>query len=178
MQSSHNTFTGAGRKVGIFLLDGFDAPVALKLQAEVQALNSIPCVVGPRKGSIPSSTSGVSVQTQFTFETCRSTHFDALFFVGGSGPEYLTSLNKSGRMIHAARESYAHFKAIGASGNAAEWLKRIALVGEPIAEENVPGIVLGGEGLSEGALSTLTERFLNEAGKHRAWGRDVSAVAA
>lgn len=98
MRSEHNTFTARGRKVGIYVLEGFSAAVVVKLQAEATAISSIPVIVGPRKGVIKSS-SGTSVTAQFTFETCRSTHFDAIIFASGAGDAYTRQLATNGRLI-------------------------------------------------------------------------------
>lgn len=164
----------------------------LKLQAEISALGSIPIVVGPRKGSIQSSAKsgggGVSVTAQFTFETSRSTHFDAVLFAGGEGDAYVRQLATSGRLIHAAREAFMHYKTIGAYGLAADWLRNVALPGE-IGQGaqgegdgevgSAGGIVLSeGEGEGEAVVSSFAEKFLGEVAKHRAWERDVSRIAA
>lgn len=180
-----NSYTASGRKVGIFVLDGFSAAVTAKLQAEVLALGSIPMLVGPRKGMVKSA-AGIPMPTSFTFEGCRSTYFDALFFPSGGNSEseqaaYSAKLAKSGRLIHAAREAYSHFKTIGACGLAVDWLRNVALPGEiggtfeGVVAEN--GIVLCAQDL-ESVASTFTNTFLNEVAKHRAWNRDVSRVAA
>lgn len=174
-----------GRKIAIFVLDGFSTAVVVKLQAEIAAVGSIPMLVGPRKGAVTSA-SGISMNTSFTFETCRSTIFDALFFPSGGNSEqeqvtYATKLGNSGRLIHAAREAYSHFKTIGACGLAVEWLQNIALPGEiPGTFEGVgshEGVVLCAHD-TEAVASLFTETFLKEVSKHRAWGRDVSRVAA
>jgi catalase len=61
-------------------------------------------IVGPRKGTIKSGTTGTpDLDVKFSFETCRFTFFDAIFFAGGTGDEYLADLTKNGRLIHVAR---------------------------------------------------------------------------
>lgn len=133
------------------------------------------------------SASGLGFSTQFTFETCRSTFFDALFFAsGGNSTEdqvaYATQMSKSGRVIHAAREAFSHYKTIGACGIAVEWLRSVALPGE------IKGDAFEGVGVAQGLVlcesdteaiaSLFTETFLGEVAKHRAWDRDVSRIAA
>jgi len=94
-------------------------------------------------------------------------------------------------VIHAAREAYAHQKTIGVSGTAVEWLIKFVLAGENlellVAAANdtdagaggvdvlAPGLVVDASGVPS---PKLMEKFLAEVGKHRAWGRDVSGVAA
>ncbi|EJU01207.1 heme-dependent catalase [Dacryopinax primogenitus] len=121
------TFTAKGRKVGIFLQDGFDTAPVLALQSALKSEGVMAMIVGPRKGSVQSGSTSLS--TQFTFETCRSTHFDATYVAGGSGENYSKGLN-TGRLIHAVREAYMHQKPIAVSGSAVEWLQRVVLPSE------------------------------------------------
>ena len=180
--NSNNSFTAIGRKIGIFIVDGFDYKIASGLQTAFNAGGIIAQIVGPRKGV---ATSGkLSLETQFTLETCRSTHFDAIFFVGGSGDAYARLL-RNGRWLHAAREAFMHLKTIGASGSAVEWLNRYALPGEienVVAELKDKGVVAeSGIVLAEGSFTdapALVKSLTSELAKHRAWARDVSAVAA
>ncbi|KAF8320458.1 putative catalase A [Clavulina sp. PMI_390] len=178
--SDKNVFTATGRKVGIFVLDGFSTVVVGKLKTELVAIGCLAMIVGPRKGTVTSA-AGVKMETQFSFETCRSTHFDALFFPSGDGVAYAEQLSKSGRLIHAAREAYSHYKAIGACGTAVDWLRTVALAGEiQGAYEGVGlhnGVVLCDHD-TDAVASLFTEKFIGEVAKHRAWGRDVSRVAA
>jgi catalase len=188
MQSPRNKFMPSGRKIAIFLLDGFSAPVVLELQAEILAISSIPVIVGPRKGNMTNGTSNsLSLATQFTFETCRSVFFDALFFAGAAGenPHYEELMMKNGLMTHAAREAYKHFKTIGAGGSAVAWLRGKALPGViPRGEKGKGGVDLEAPGIvlcesdTEADVSAFTETFLAEVAKHRAWDRDVSDIAA
>lgn len=75
-----------------------------------------------------------------------------------------------------------HYRAIGAYGVTADWLKNVALPGE--ITQNITnevgyagGIVLCASDL-ETVATSFTEAFLGEVAKHRAWERDVSRVAA
>ena len=156
-----------------------------KLRAEVTAISSIPVLIGPHKGNVKSA-SGVSMTVDFTFETCRSTFFDGLFFPSGgnTGEEqtaYSAKMGESGRLIHAAREAYLHHKTIGACGLAVEWLRNVALPNEILGTFDgvcvLNGIVLCARD-TQAIASKFTEAFLGEVAKHRTWGRDVSRVAA
>ncbi|KAG8939232.1 hypothetical protein FRC04_006809 [Tulasnella sp. 424] len=180
----NNAFTAVGRKLGLFVQEGFDFGIAGGIKGAFEGMGIITAVVGPRRGKINSSTTGTFLETQFTFETCRSTLFDAVFFVGGSGPEY-EKLKRQGRWLHAAREAFMHFKTVGASGSAVNWLSRYALPGEmdqlvgDLKEDGVvaeQGIVLSGSKLKE--IPSLIKKLSDEMAKHRAWGRDISAIAA
>lgn len=76
-------------------------------RAAITAAGAIPLVVGDRQKVRGSD--GALHPGQFTLETSRSTHFDAVAFVGGEGANYASKLN-SGRMVHAAREAFMHHK--------------------------------------------------------------------
>jgi catalase len=184
IDGKNQTYTATGRKVGIFILDGFDAVFVETLMTILTAAGCVPMVVGPRKGIVKAGTTGApNLNTQFSFETCRSTHFDAVYFAGGKGEEYMEAMEKSGRLIHAAREAYSHFKTVGASGSAVRWLEICALprIFAPRGEEDedkvvvLPGVV---RATSISVGHDFAKQFLQEVAKHRAWDRDVSMVAA
>ncbi|KAG8981588.1 hypothetical protein FRB93_008515 [Tulasnella sp. JGI-2019a] len=194
MLGPHNVYTAVGRKVGIFVLDGFDYSLVVGLKAAFLAEGIIGLVVGPRKGLVSSSPtrdeSGSTLDTDFTFETCRSTHFDCIAFIGGGGGEsssaYVDQMRKNGRLLHAAREAYMHKKTVCATGSAVEWLVRFALPGEEsvtkVRDEMghgvaaYQGIVLAASGFKD--VPSLTVKLSKELAKHRAWERDVSSIAA
>jgi len=180
--NTKNTFTAEGRKIGIFVHDGFDFGIAEGLKTAFFAGGVIPMIIGPRKGTVNSGSTYLN--TDFTYETCRSTHFDAIFFVGGSGEEY-AKLRKNGRWLHAAREAYMHKKTVGASGSAVDWFVKYALPGEvdhlvpSLKQDGVSaelGVVLAGSSLTD--APKLVMALSEEMAKHRAWVRDVSAIAA
>ncbi|KAG8905370.1 hypothetical protein FRB99_009039 [Tulasnella sp. 403] len=173
MLGPHNTFTAVGRKVGIFVEDGFDSTIAEGLKTALTAAGVIPMIVGPRKGYVQSKS--LKLETQFTYETCRSTLFDSVFFVGGSGEGY-AKLKRNARWLHAAREAYMHKKTVGASGLCVEWLAKYALPGEidnlveSLKQDGVvanEGVVLSGNNLSD--ISSLINALTGEIAKHRAW---------
>lgn len=127
------------------------------------------------------SSSGDSLTAEFTFENSRSTHFDALLFVGGGDDSYLKKL-KTGRLIHAVREAYMHFKAIGATGNAVSFITDMCLPGDfspkvkessGISQEN--GVLLA---QSVGTGAEFGTKFIEAVAKHRVWDREVSHIAA
>ncbi|KIO33444.1 hypothetical protein M407DRAFT_233080 [Tulasnella calospora MUT 4182] len=182
--NSNNAFTAVGRRMALFVHDGFDFGIASGIKAAFAGMGVIVNVVGPRKGKINSSTTGTFLEAHFTFETCRSTLFDGVFFVGGRGPEY-DKLKRQGRWLHAAREAFMHYKTVGASGSAVDWLNKYALPGEidrlvdNLKSEGVvaeQGVVLAGSQVKEAPM--LIKSLTDEMSKHRAWGRDVSAIAA
>jgi catalase len=114
-QDSNNTFTAVGRKVGIMVLDGFDATQVSSLSTGLAAMGCVVQFIGQRKG--PAYPNGVKIgdksasgvqTTDFPVEGCRSTMFDALFFPTGN--EAYGKALEAGRVIHFVREAFGHFK--------------------------------------------------------------------
>ncbi|KAK4057357.1 catalase 1 [Microbotryomycetes sp. JL221] len=201
MQDSQNVFTAVGRKVGIFVLDGYDPLQVSALSTALSAIGVVVHFVGLRKG--PAYPSGVKkgdkdatgVQyTHFSIEGCRSTYFDALFFPSGND-EYNKSLEQ-GRVIHFVREAFGHFKPIAAVGSAVPWIAHKCLPGSTDIKADLTdtyssknGLVLGQNvvdadasiwtKLTQGTkdAATFGQAFLEACAAHRHWARDVSGVA-
>jgi len=179
LDGKFQTFTAMGRKVGIFLQDNFDTAPVLALKGVLAASGVMAMVVGPRKGTVKSGS--VELETQFTFETCRSTLFDAVYVVGGSGEAYAKGLTK-GRLVHAVREAYMHQKPIAASGSAVEWIQRVALPGELSPAISGEGKVEVEKGviLCAGTMEVpqFAKTMMESLKMHRVWDREVSHIAA
>jgi len=176
VEGKSQTFTAEGRKVGVYVLPGFDYSQVASIKKALEAVPMIVKIVGPATGEVKSS-SGTTLVAEFTFENSRSTHFDAQLFIGGSDPSYLKQL-KQGRLIHAARESFMHLKTIGATGNAVEWLMNVCLPGDLKAGEGVVvdnGCVLATD---VGTGAEFAAKFIDGIAKHRVWDREVEHIAA
>lgn len=173
-----NTFTAEGRKVGIHLLPGYDHSQVAPLAKAFEAAKMMVKYVSPSTGTVKSS-SGESVTAEFTFENSRSTHFDAILFIGGTDDKYVKSL-KQGRTIHAVREAYMHLKTIGATGNAVEWVEKTCLPGDVSAQGDQGVVLVNGVVLNAaGSESTgFAKAFIDGVAKHRVWDREVSHIAA
>lgn len=174
------TFTATGRKIGIFLLPGFSATVVSEVKAALTAKGVIVMIVGPAKG--PVSSGSVSFDTQFTFETCRSTHFDAVMFIGANddSSEYVDKLKKIGRLRHAAMEAFAHKKLVVFHGNTIGWGADIALPGEFSADVKSPSGIKLEKGVifvpNVGAGVELNTSIMEEMAKHRCWERPTDHI--
>jgi len=201
MLSENNTFTGMGRKVAIFVLDGFDSLQVSAMHAALAGMGVIVQFIGARRG--PAYPNGVEVgdesasgviQTHFTVEGCRSTYFDSLFFPTGNAA-YAKSLEQ-GRVIHFVREAFGHYKPIGAIGVAVPWLAHKCLpgsldikadAGERVSSKH--GMVLAQDitdseasawkKLTSGSVDAASfgAKFADACAAHRHWERDVSNVA-
>ncbi|WVQ79074.1 hypothetical protein IAT38_001168 [Cryptococcus sp. DSM 104549] len=182
VDGKNQVFTATGRKIGVHLVPGYDYALVAPLVKAFEAAGVIVMIIGPNLGPIKAS-NGESLPATFSFEGCRSTFFDALLFVGGPDAAYPAKL-KQGRLIHAARESYMHLKAIGVLGNAAAWVTDICLPGDftgkvkegtGLVEENGVLFAPGAGVVEEGKFA---KQFLESVAKHRVWDREVAHIAA
>ncbi|KAJ9105362.1 hypothetical protein QFC21_001731 [Naganishia friedmannii] len=176
------TFTATGRKIGVFLLPGFSATVVAEVKAALLAKGVIVMIVGPTKGPVSSGT--VSFDTQFTFETCRSTHFDAVMFIGAnddSNAQYLATLKQKGRVRHAAVEAYAHKKLVIFHGNTIGWGVDNVLPGEFSDDVKSSSGIKVEKGVifvpNAGAGIELNGTIIEEMAKHRCWERPTDHLA-
>jgi len=140
-------------------------------------------IVGPVKGQV--SSGSVTVQTQFTFETCRSTHFDGLIFVGPQDEndiEYTDKLRKQGRIRHAAIEGFFHQKPLLAHGQCIPWIADLALPGEFSASVKTGEDIKEEKGVlfvpSAGFGVEMIKQWTDLLAKHRVWDREVDHIAA
>jgi catalase len=140
-------------------------------------------IVGPVKGSVTSG--GVTFQTQFTFETCRSTHFDGLIFVGPqdeTNTEYTETLRKQGRIKHAAIEGFFHQKPLLAHGKCIPWMADLALPGEFSPSVKAGEEIQTEKGVifvpSAGFGVEMIKQWTDLLAKHRVWDREVEHIAA
>ncbi|OXB39607.1 catalase [Cryptococcus neoformans] len=178
----NQTFTAAGRKIGIFLVPGFVYSQVAPLLAAFEAAGCMVKFVGPTLGPVKAS-DGQSFTTEFTFEGCRSTYFDALIFAGGPDDAFVSKL-KIGRLIHAAREAYMHLKAIGAVGNATQWLVETCLPGDFSPKVKTESSVVQENGVVFAPVNPtlhsaqFAKQFLETVANHRVWDREVSHIAA
>ncbi|EIW69080.1 hypothetical protein TREMEDRAFT_44294 [Tremella mesenterica DSM 1558] len=173
-------FTAEGRKVGIYCVPGFDYSQAAPLKTELEAAGVMAKIVSVASGAVKAS-GGETLTAEFTFENSRSTHFDAIIFVGGPDEAFAKKF-KQGRLIHAVREAYMHFKTIGATGNAVPFVTDLCLPGDfstgvkgasDVVQEN--GVVFAN---SLGTGVEFSKKFLDGVARHRYWDRDVSHIAA
>ncbi|KAK4895490.1 catalase 1 [Elasticomyces elasticus] len=117
--------TIATRRVALIIADGYD-PVAYNgMVAALKAGGALPFTIAPRRNPIfaagESKDSGKGVKPDHHLEGMRSTMFDSVFVPGGA--DSVNTLRKNGRALHWVREAYAHLKAIGATGEAVDFIK-------------------------------------------------------
>ena len=113
------------RRVAIIIADGYD-PVAYNgIKAALAASQALPFTIAPRRTPIfaagEDKSTGTGVTPDHHLEGMRSTMFDSIFVPGGA--DSISTLRKNGRALHWVREAFGHLKAIGATGEAVEFVK-------------------------------------------------------
>jgi catalase len=182
--------TIATRKIAILVADGYHAATFDTALSAVAACLAIPVIVGPRRSKVVDATGKASVVPSHHLEGFRSTLVDAVFIPGGA--KSVETLAKSGRALHWIREAFGHLKAIGATGEAVDLVKKalalseVSVSGGAEVEESF-GVVtmrhVRPEGLGEvlqvlkGATSFLGTFFYVIAG-HRNWAREMEGLNA
>lgn len=117
--------TIATRMIAIIIADGYD-PIAYNgLKAALTAAGALPFTISPRRNKIfaagEDKATGKGVVADHHLEGMRSTLFDSIFVPGGA--ESIATLRKNGRAVHWVREAFGHLKAIGATGEAIQFIK-------------------------------------------------------
>ena len=116
----------ASRRIAIIIADGYDPIAFSAAYGAISAGLAIPLVIAPRRSKITAADGTTSVTPHHHLEGFRSVMVDALFIPGGE--KSVATLAKSGRAQHWIREAFGHLKAIGATGEAVDFVnKTIAL---------------------------------------------------
>jgi catalase len=182
------------RRIAILVADGFDLAQVTAVRAALRTQGAFSFVVGPRRGFVKSSTQtrilGTGgIEADFSWETARSTLFDALYVPGGA--QSALALHDSGRAVHWVREAFHHCKAIAASGEAVDFIQaacqlpgvQLALQmfdTKPIVDKGV--VTVGKFEASHELIVNLTDGsdfvslFAKEVSKHRCWERSRLAA--
>ncbi|KAI7168369.1 CAT2 catalase [Hortaea werneckii] len=113
------------RRVAIIIADGYD-PVAYNgILGALKGAKALPYTIGPRRSPIYAAgedeSSGKGINPAHNLEGMRSTMYDSIFVPGGA--DSIAMLRKNGRALHWVRETYAHLKAIGATGDAVDFIR-------------------------------------------------------
>lgn len=113
------------RMIAILIADGYDAVAYNGIKAALTAQGALPFTIAPRRTPIyaagETKGSGKGVTPDHNLEGQRSTMYDAIFIPGGA--DSIATLRKNGRALHYVREAFGHLKAIGATGEAVEFVK-------------------------------------------------------
>jgi catalase len=162
----------------------------------LSAQSALTFLVGPRRGHIKSSSQSGSQDSQesglgadFSWESGRSTLFDALYVPGGAQSALI--LRENGRSVHWVREAFHHCKAIAASGEGVDFIQEacqlpgIQLALKPADTTPVvdKGVVTVGKFETSNELKVklsggndFVSLFAIEISKHRCWERTALAA--
>ncbi|KAH7080147.1 catalase-like domain-containing protein [Paraphoma chrysanthemicola] len=119
------TPTIATRMVAILIADGYDQVAYNGIKAALTAAGALPFTISPRRNKIYADgedKSSGGVQADHHLEGMRSTMFDSVFVPGGA--KSVETLRKNGRAVHWVREAFGHLKAIGATGEAVDFVRQ------------------------------------------------------
>jgi catalase len=113
------------RRVAIIIADGYDKVAYDGIVAALKSCQALPYTIGPRRSPIfaagESKENSKGVTPDHHLEGMRSTMFDSVFVPGGATS--VSTLRKNGRALHWVREAFAHLKAIGAVGEAVDFVR-------------------------------------------------------
>ena len=180
--------TIVSRRIAILVADGFDLTQVTAVRAALSSQGALTFVVGPRRAQIKSSSDGRGLGADFSWESGRSTLFDALYIPGGA--QSALTLRESGRSIHWVREAFHHCKAIAASGEGVDFIQEacqlpgIQLALKPADTTAVvdKGVVTVGKFETSHELKAkfggkdFVSLFATEISKHRCWERSDLAA--
>ncbi|KAH7138542.1 catalase-like domain-containing protein [Dendryphion nanum] len=141
--------TIATRMIAIIIADGYDAVAYNGIKAALTAAGALPFTIGVRRNKIyaegEDKSTGKGVVPDHHLEGMRSTLFDSVFVPGGV--KSIETLKKNGRAIHWVREAFGHLKAIGATGEAVEFVKDAC---------NLPGLSFSSSGETVESFGVVT----------------------
>ena len=181
----------ASRRIAILVADGFDLTQVAAVRAALSTLGANTFIIGPRRAHIKSSAidgKESGVHADFSWESGRSTLFDAIYVPGGAQSALI--LREEGRVIHWVREAFHHCKPIAASGEGVNLIQDACqLPGVELAfnpKETAPvvdkGVVTVGKfEMSHEVTAKLRggndfiSLFATEISKHRCWERSALA---
>ncbi|KAL6706413.1 catalase 1 [Coniothyrium glycines] len=125
MEYLSTTPTIATRMVAILIADGYDKVAYNGIKAALTAAGALPFTISPRRNKIWAAGEEKGgeggVVADHHLEGQRSTMYDSVFIPGGA--ESVKTLQKNGRAVHWVREAFGHLKAIGATGEAVDFVK-------------------------------------------------------
>lgn len=181
--------TIASRRIAILVADGFDLAQVTAVRAALSSQGALTFIIGPRRSAVKSSGSGdKGLGADFSWESGRSTLFDAIYVPGGT--QSALTLRESGRAVHWIREAFHHCKPIAASGEGVDFIHQaceLPGVGLAIKPSDTTPVVDKGV-VTVAKFEAITELtkfvggkdfvslFATEISKHRCWERSSLAA--
>ncbi|KAM7188905.1 CATA large catalase encoded by the catA protein [Rhypophila sp. PSN 637] len=176
------------RRIAILVADGYDPVAYNAAYGAASAAMAVPFVIGPRRAKVTSAGGTHSVTPHHHFEGYRSTMVDAIFIPGGV--DAIRTLSTNGRAQHWVREAFGHLKAIGATGEAVDFVNKcIALPAVTVSESEEAhesyGVVtmrhIKPDGLKDAVniakgATGFMEKFFYAISQHRNWDRELDGL--
>jgi catalase len=161
------------RKVAVLAAGGFDDAALAAIKKALTKEGAVVKIVAPRLGMLVGA-GGTEVKIDFSFLTCSSVLFDAVYVPGGK--ESVTALMKEAAAIHFLNEAYKHCKAVAATSEGAELLTVAFLRSDGVAGKRETKNVVVEEGIVVGRnAQTVAKEFIKAIAQHRAWTREKKA---
>ncbi|KAJ6178556.1 hypothetical protein N7519_009017 [Penicillium mononematosum] len=183
------------RRIAILIGDGYDQVAFTGMKVAIKAAGALPFVIGTKRspiyaqGESPETSDGVVADHMYDGQ--RSTMFDATFVPGGS---HITTLSKNGQLRFWIVESFGHLKAIGATGEACDFIKQVlgkaldVRLASPTSAETVEwyGVVTAAtpkpESFKEGfevakAAKDFVGQFFYQVSQHRNYQRELDGLS-
>jgi len=183
------------RRIAIIIGDGYDSVAFNGMKMAIKAAGGLPFVIGTKRspiyaeGQSPENSKGVVADHMYDGQ--RSTMFDATFVPGGP---HITTLLKNGQIRFWIVESFGHLKALGATGEAVDFIKQMlgrvldVRVASPTSPEPVEwyGVVTAGttkpESFKEGfqiakAAKDFVGQFFYQISRHRNYQRELDGLS-
>lgn len=117
--------TIASRRIAIIIGDGYDPTAFMAMKTAASIAGAVPFIIGTRRSAIyaegENKTNSKGVIPNHQYDGQRSTMFDATFIPGGS---HIQQLHNNNQLRYWVPESFGHLKAIGATGEAVDFVKQ------------------------------------------------------
>jgi catalase len=158
------TPTIASRKVAIVCADGVDEQAVLNIKIALVKEDAKGFIIAPYQGNVKTDKGG-EIAVDFSFLTCSSVLFDAVFIPGGQG---LNELSQDADVMDFLNDAYRHCKVIGAQGDGIELLSGTSFANN--IDNNDEGIVIEEKPQNQ----DFAANFIAAMGNHRIWAREAS----
>nr|MBA3241061.1 catalase [Acidobacteriota bacterium] len=163
------------RKVAFLVADGFDGASLAAMKKALTGAGAQVKIVAPRLGFLKGS-DGAEIKIDFSFLTCASVLFDAVYIPGGE--KSAAAIKAEADAIHFVNEAFKHCKAIAATGAGIEVLRASSIGAGPKAGQatSVGGRVVSAEGVVTGEdaqAGKAAAEFIKAIAQHRHWSREA-----
>jgi len=159
------TPTIASRKVAILCADGVDEKAVLDVKMALIRESAKGFVIAPYQGKVTTDQGG-EIAVDFSFLTCSSVLFDAVYIPGGQG---LNELSQDADVMDFLNDAYRHCKVIGAEAGGIELLSGTAFASKINNDDE--GIIMEEDPQNTG----FAANFITAMGNHRIWAREAGS---